>query len=115
MAEFTLKPMGLLKHVFAYVTLGLLCGWYYFLLVLLPTLLFLAYRGSYIAGFILASFIALTVTPLTHEPWEPFMYCWMFKVWREYFDFSYDCDTIQHGLLKVDERYMFFEFPHGGN
>jgi hypothetical protein len=37
----------------------------------------------------------MTYVPLTHEPWEPFMYGWFFKVWRDYFDFSYDCNTIQ--------------------
>jgi hypothetical protein len=114
MSAVVMKPMGFFQHAFAYVTLGLLCGWYYFLLILLPVLIYVSIKGSYIAGFILASLITLSFTPLTHEPWEPFMYSWLFKVWREYFDFSYDCDTIQHGRLKVEERYMFFEFPHGG-
>jgi hypothetical protein len=114
MSAVVMKPMGFFQHAFAYVTLGLLCGWYYFLLILLPVLIYVSIKGSYIAVFILASLITLSFTPLTHEPWEPFMYSWLFKVWREYFDFSYDCDTIQHGRLKVEERYMFFEFPHGG-
>ena len=109
-----MKPMGILQHAFAYVTLGLLCGWYYFLILLFPILLYLSFKGSYSAGFVLATLIILSFTPLQHEPWEPFMYSWLFKVWRAYFDFSYDCDSIQHGRLKVDERYMFFEFPHGG-
>ena len=108
------KPMGFFRYMFASITLGLLCGWYYFLLLLFPTLIYFSFCGSYIAISVLGIFILLTITPLKHEPWEPFMYCWIFKVWRDYFDFSYDCDTIQHGRLKVDERYMFFEFPHGG-
>lgn len=114
MTAVVMKPMGILQHAFAYVTLGLLCGWYYFLLLLFPILMYLSYKGSYSAGFVLASLIVLSFTPLQHEPWEPFMYSWLFKVWRAYFDFSYDCYSIQHGRLKVDERYMFFEFPHGG-
>lgn len=114
MTDVTLKPMGFFNHIFAATTLGLLCGWYYFLLLLYPTLIYLSYNGSYIAVSFLVVFIILSITPLKHEPWEPFMYSWIFKVWRDYFDFSYDCETIQHGRLKVDERYMFFEFPHGG-
>ena len=109
-----MKSMSFLPHAFAYVTLGLLCGWYYFLLLLFPTLIYFICYGSYIAGTILAIFIILSITPLSHEPWEPFMYSWLFRVWRDYFDFSYDCDTIQHGRMLADQRYMFFEFPHGG-
>lgn len=114
MTATVMKPMRFFSHVFAYVTLGLLCGWYYFLLLLFPTLIYLICRGSLVAGAVLLAFVILSITPLTHEPWEPFMYSWIFKVWRDYFDFSYDCDTIQHGRLRVDQRYMFFEFPHGG-
>jgi hypothetical protein len=108
-----MKPMGYFNHTFCYVTLGLLCGWYYFLLLLFPTLIYLSYEGSYIAISVLVIFFLLTVTPLKHEPVEWFMYSWLFKVWREYFDFSYDCDSCQHGRMKVAEKYMFFEFPHG--
>lgn len=113
MSKMNMKPMGYFNHIFAYVTLGLLCGWYYFLLLLFPTLIYLSYRGSYIAFSILGAFFVLSVTPLTHEPWEPFMYSWLFKVWREYFDFSYDCESVQHGIMKANEKYIFFEFPHG--
>lgn len=114
MTATVMKPMGFFRHFFAYVTLGLLCGWYYFLLLLFPTLIYLICKGSLVAGAVLLAFVILSITPLTHEPWEPFMYSWLFRVWRDYFDFSYDCDTIQHGRLRVDQRYMFFEFPHGG-
>ena len=80
--------MGFFRYIFASITLGLLCGWYYFLLILFPTLIYLSCQGSSIAASIFAVFILLSVTPLTYEPWEPFMYSWIFKLWRDYFDFS---------------------------
>ena len=64
-----LPKMGLFRHLVAYITLGLLCGWYYFLLILYPTMIYLAYfHRSFVAGGVLAVFIALTFTPLEHEP-----------------------------------------------
>ena len=61
--------MNMFRHMVAYVTLGLLCGWYYFLLILYPTMIYLAYfHRSYLAGCVLAVFITLTFTPLKHEP-----------------------------------------------
>ena len=64
-----LPKMNLFRHMVAYITLGLLCGWYYFLLILYPTMIYLAYfHRSFVAGGVLALFIALTFTPLQHEP-----------------------------------------------
>lgn len=106
--------MGVFRHIVAYVTLGLLCGWYYFLLILYPTCLYLAYYyRSLFAGGILVVLVTLTFTPLKHEPEEWFMYSWIFGVWREYFGMTYDCDTVQHAKLDVKKKYMFLEFPHG--
>eukprot|EP01040_Poterioochromonas_malhamensis_P003166 gene3166-3374_t len=110
--EVKMKPMSLFRHTIAYVTLGLLCGWYYFIFLLYPTLIILALRGSYVAGSIFAFFLFLTYVPLSYEPWEDFMYCWIWGVWKEYFDFTYDDSSIK-GKLKDGERYIFFEFPHG--
>eukprot|EP01040_Poterioochromonas_malhamensis_P013137 gene13137-14421_t len=110
--EIRMKPMSLFRHTIAYVTLGLLCGWYYFIFLLYPTLIILALRGSYVAGSIFAFFLFLTYVPLSYEPWEDFMYCWIWGVWKEYFDFTYDDSSIK-GKLKDGERYIFFEFPHG--
>ena len=113
MKQMEMPPMGIFRHVVAYISLGLLCGWYYFLLLLIPLLIILCFHGSYIAGVLLLTLITLTFTPLVHEPWEAFMYSWIFGVWREYFSFSFDCTSIQHGKLDVKEKYMFLEFPHG--
>jgi 2-acylglycerol O-acyltransferase 2 len=106
-----MKPMALWKEAIAYVTLGLLCGWYYFILLLYPTLIVLAFRGSYIAGAIFAFFILLTYWPLKYQAWEGFMYSYIWDIWREYFDFQYDDSSIKN--RKEGERYIFFEFPHG--
>jgi 2-acylglycerol O-acyltransferase 2 len=105
--------MSAFRHAVAYVTLGLLCGWYFFLLFLYPVLIYWAYHGSVVAGTVLAIFVALTVAPLRHEPEEWFMYSWIFGVWREYFGYTFDCESVHHGKLDVKKRYMFLEFPHG--
>jgi len=113
-----IKPLALWKHAFAYVTLGLLCGWYYFLMILYPVLLICAFRGSYFAGGVLLFFIAISVVPLKFKPWEGFLYCWIWDVWREYFDFTGDwCSLTEHSAANKKagrpDKYMFFEFPHG--
>lgn len=107
------KPMALWKHAIAYVTLGLLCGWYYFILLLYPILLIFAARGSYLAGTIFLAFITLSLVPIKHEAWEGFMYCWIWDIWREYFGMTMDIESIKGNKLKKGKRYMFFEFPHG--
>lgn len=113
-----IKPLALWKHAFAYVTLGLLCGWYYFLMILYPLLLICACRGSYLAGGILLFFVAISVIPLKFKPWEGFLYCWIWDVWREYFDFTGDWSSLtEHSAANKKagrpDKYMFFEFPHG--
>jgi 2-acylglycerol O-acyltransferase 2 len=106
-----MKRLTFLQHIIAYVTLGLLCGWYHFLLILYPTLLFfIFFYRSIFCGVILGTFILLTVIPITHEPWEVFMYSSIFKLWCDYFDVTADVGTTK---LEKDQKYMFFEFPHG--
>jgi len=110
--------MPLWKHAFAYVTLGLLCGWYQFILILYPTLIGLTIMGYHIAGAILLVFLILQFIPLKYEVWEDFMYCWIWGVWREYFDFQGDWSTLtEHMAVKKKAgetpKYVFFEFPHG--
>lgn len=113
-----IKPLPLWKHAFAYVTLGLLCGWYYFMLILFPILLILAVRGSYIATAALLTLIVLAVIPLKFKTWEGFMYCWIWDIWRDYFDFTGDWETVT-ALQEKDKKagkkskMVFFEFPHG--
>lgn len=108
-----MKPMGFFNHLFCYITLGLLCGWYYFLLFLFPVLIYYSICLNWIAILISFIFVIISIIPLKHEPWEAFMYSWLFKVWREYFDFTYDCDSCNSLLTDDKERYIFFEFPHG--
>ena len=113
-----IKPLPLWKHAFAYVTLGLLCGWYYFLMILYPLLLFLMYRGSYIAGGIFVALLVLSFIPLKFKVWEGFMYCWIWNVWRDYFDFTGDWSSLTEQSEKNKktgrpDKFFFFEFPHG--
>lgn len=110
--KIAMKPMALHRHIIAYITLGFLCGWYYFLLILYPTLIVFILRGSYVAGAILAAFIYLTVIPLPKTHWNDFMYGYLFDVWREYFQFETDLSLVE-GKLTDDKKFMFFEYPHG--
>ena len=72
--------MALWKEVFSMVTLGLLCGWYFFILFLIPTLVLACVYGSllvrYSAGTTLALLVALSVTKLDFTPRPAFMYAW---------------------------------------
>ncbi len=109
-----MPPMVWYRHLFAYVTLGLLCGWYYVMLFTLPTLLYFAIKGSIIAGTIFAIFMGLTFVPLKFKPWDGFKESFLFTIWREYFNFTYDASAITEVLAKnQDKRYIFFQFPHG--
>lgn len=110
--DIKMKPMSFTRHAIAYITLGFLCGWYYFILFLYPSLIYFCFKGSVAAGALFAIFITLSIIPLNHEPWEAFMYSWIWDIWREYFDMTYDRDSI-NDKLKKDQPYFFFEFPHG--
>lgn len=107
-----MKPLPLWKHAVAYVTLGLLCGWYYLLVLVFPLCVIFALRGSYIAGSVIALLVGLTLTPISHKPWKPFIDHWIWKAWREYFEFSFDCATL-NAVHDNKQRYLFFEYPHG--
>jgi 2-acylglycerol O-acyltransferase 2 len=109
-----MKPMNPLSYVFAFITLGFLTGWYYFLLFLfLPLLVIFTFRGSFSSGMILGYLIYLTFVPISHKVWPEFLDSWLFKVWRDWFDFSMDIDTISDGKTKKDEKYIFCDMPHG--
>lgn len=112
--ESPLKPMLFWRHAFAYVTLGLLCGWYFLMLLLIPLLVIgMLYFRSTFAGCIFALLFGLTIAPLNHNPWVGFMNCWIWDIWREYFGMTYDNSSISDGKFKENQKYMFFEFPHG--
>lgn len=110
-----MKKMSPLRELVAMCTLGLLCGWYYLLLLLIPYLIVLIVNyHSIVASSILGLLVLLTLIPIKHEPWTAFMYSGIFALWREYFNFTWDCSSITgKNLLGVNEKYMFFEFPHG--
>lgn len=103
--------MNVVSEAFCAVTLGLLVGWYYILLLSWPVLLYLAYRGSSIAVALIIALITLSLIPLSHKPWKAFMNSWIFALWREYFDFSYDVSRTHFNF--AEKKYMFLEFPHG--
>lgn len=118
MSNFSTNPsitspkIGIVKHIFAYITLGLLCGWYYFLLLFTPFLLYGISIQSYFAIFLFFIFLIISILPLSYEPWEAFMYSWIFTYWRDYFGVTYDNSLLLSGL-DMNKKYIFFEFPHG--
>ena len=110
--DYYMPQMAIHRHIVAYVSLGLLCGWYYIICFAYPILIVLMLRGSAIAGTIFATCIALTLIPLKYEPWEAFMKSFVFDIWKEYFGYTYNDSAIK-GKLDHKNKYMFLEFPHG--
>ncbi|KAJ1435074.1 diacylglycerol acyltransferase-domain-containing protein [Ochromonadaceae sp. CCMP2298] len=122
MAGPVMPSMGFVKHVVAYITLGLLCGWYQFVFVLLPILLYGSWRGSYICIGLITTLIAMTVSPLKFKAWPWFINeCGIWKLWLEYFNFQHDWSSLtahfeaqkKAGKTLKECRYIFFEMPHG--
>ena len=68
-----MKELGLLKHIFCYITLGLLCGWYFVLLITVPLLTYFAYLGSRFSQLMLTILTILTYMPISHKPNVAFM------------------------------------------
>mmetsp|Transcript_36053 Transcript_36053/g.36740 ORF Transcript_36053/g.36740 Transcript_36053/m.36740 type:complete len:324 (+) Transcript_36053:127-1098(+) len=117
MTKDTMTPLTLFEHVFCYITLGLLCGWYHFIFITTPILLYFAYYGSIIARLLIAIALIFSKTPLTHKPWLLFTRSWIFRVWIKYFDMKFETDLKLHENKeekgKQKEKYICFEFPHG--
>ena len=106
-----MRPMNVLSELFCVITLGLLVGWYYLLLLALPVLFYLSLRGNLIAIAIQVLLATLSILPLSYKPWKAFMNSWIFRLWREYFDFQYDTSHSKFNFK--EKKYMILEFPHG--
>ena len=104
-------PMSLGSQLYATIVLGLLCGWYFLILILVPALTYLTYvYGSFTTGTLLAGLFAMTVAPLDHTPDPSFMYSSWWKPLRDYFSFETDVSSMR---FEDKRKYMFMEFPHG--
>ncbi len=77
-----LKPMNPITELFCIVTLGLVCGWYQFLLVVTPFVGYYALSGSLVAIALLTALVVFSITPLNHNPNTTVMYSWVFRLWR---------------------------------
>ena len=106
-----MKQLSLLQHIFAYITLGLLVGWYFVMLIVFPLLLYFMVKGSIFAGTIFALLVTLSFIPLPTKPWLRFQYCWIWDIWRDYFDLTYDNSTLAN--IDNSKKHMIFEVPHG--
>ena len=58
----------------------------------------------------MAVLVALVLIPLDHRPNTTFMYSSGWKPLRDYFSFEVDVSSMK---FEGDEKYIFFEFPHG--
>ena len=61
---------------------------------------------------ILLLLVIVSLIPINHKPQMWFLKSRIWKIWHEYFDYGYDFDTIQ-GKLDLQQRYLFWEAPHG--
>lgn len=112
--------MSFVRHAIAYVTLGLLCGWYYFLLLLTIVLIALLSLSnqSYVRApslIVVLTIMVITIIPIKFpQRCDWFINHWIFDIWHEYFDFTSDCTKFTaHFKQHPSARYMFAEFPHG--
>ena len=113
MAEVIHTPMTMKSHIYATVALGLLCGWYFLILLLVPVLIYLTYMYRlFTTGTILAGLFAMTIVPLDHTPDPAFMYSPWWKPLRDYFSFETDVSSMK---FEEGRKYMFMEFPHGAS
>lgn len=125
----SLPKMSLFMSLFNIVTLGLLIGWYHFLLVFYPACIYFIYYGGIpriIASILLAIFIADYKYKVPLKPWYGFLESYVFVAWHRYFNFDVEVsslyphmnnhikegETKKNGEIKK-ERFIFFEFPHG--
>jgi hypothetical protein len=106
-----LPELGLFEHLFCIITLFLISGGLYHLLMIgFPVLLYyIFFQRSYIAGTILAIIIGAGVAPLDHRPSPAFLKMWCWRAWRRYFGITYDVSSVD--LSKG--MHTFYEFPHG--
>lgn len=95
---------GAVSNVVAIVTMFLYTAWLHIMLALMVAAFFNRY-ALYTVLFLFST-LALPARPVL---WSSFNRSWIFKTWREYFNFSYLFE--QH--LDHDKHYIFCEFPHG--
>jgi hypothetical protein len=76
-----LEPLSFFEGIFAYVTLGCICGCVQLCLLLFPFFLILSIMGYRSAMFSMALYIILTVYPIHFgKPWGTFIHSWIFDV-----------------------------------
>lgn len=109
-----MKDMGFWRHTTAYVSLGLLCGWYYFLFfALFPSMYFLL-KGSWLTSSIsimfMTTMVVFDLVPIKHVHNNFFLKHWIWNVWIEYFEMTFDVEST-HDMKK--KKCIYLEFPHG--
>jgi hypothetical protein len=107
-----LRPMSMLSHCVAYISLFLLVSWYHIMCFSIPILVIGSlYYKSLCAQVTFLILAILVFLPLEYNQKPALMNSWIFRLWRDYFSFTYDSSGTP--VLKDDVKYMFLEFPHG--
>jgi len=105
-----MPPMTVAEETLAMVSLGLLCGLPYMLVIFAPLLLIVALvMQSKLAGLMFAALVVASIWPIDHKPNLKFMRSYWFALWRKYLDYSWHC-TVK---LEKGQKHVFLEFPHG--
>ncbi len=81
-------------------------GWMHVLILLSLASLFYP-----LPRYILVALWATTLLPAKPILWRAFCASWVFKTWRDYFNFSY----LNEEIMDSSKTYIFVEFPHGAS
>lgn len=111
--------MSVWREVLACLTLGLLVGWYFFImfvyLVLIYFSIFECFLGpifKQICRGTIVVLITLSIAPINPEKHSNgLIYGFWFRLWKEYHDFTWDVETTLKKVKGVP--HVYFEFPHG--
>lgn len=98
------KKQSVLSWLVAVVTLTVYCGWMNILIGLFIASFFTRY-----ALYTLIFLWSTTFLPAKPVLWPAWNKLWVFKTWREYFQYSYYFEV----KLDPAARYILYEAPHG--
>lgn len=108
---FASPPQSNFESFVAACSLGIICGWFQFILILFVGLTLHGILAKNVYTFTSACvLLSACWWPLNNRyPWPDFIYGWLFRSWRRYF--SWEC--VVEESLDPKGKYLFAEMPHG--